>query len=571
MITQKYSVNQHPISIFLAFVRDGQIAIPEVQRPFVWDSTKVRDLIDSLYKGYPIGYVITWQNPDVRLKDGKLSAGKKILIDGQQRITALRASLLGDRVVNKEYNKIIIRIAFHPMTEVFEVQNPAITKDKTWIPDISEIMNSPSLIQTINNYCRSNENADPVQVETSISNLLSIQHKQIGIIELAHDLDIETVTEIFIRINSQGVVLSQADFAMSKIASNDTYEGHLLRKAIDYFCHLAVAPQFYEHIRDNDKEFADTEYFRKMMWLKDEKDDLFDPSYTDMLRVAFISEFKRGKMSDLVSLLSGRNFETREYEESIAEDTYKRMKNGVFRFISEDHFKKFIMIIRSTGFISPSMIRSKNALAFAYILYLKLREVGMEQGKIGRYTGRWFVFSVLTARYSGSPESIMDYDIKQIHTRGIEDYLKGVEDAELSDAFWDFGLVQRLNTSVASSPLFHVFLASMIKANNKGFLSRDITVDSLITYKGDVHHIFPKSYLKKNLKARGDYNQIANYVIMQQEINIAIGDKSPDKYFNEIKEQCTNGRKKKYGAIDTEEELYYNLKTHFLNQYLIWM
>ncbi len=331
MNTQKYSVNQHPISTFLAFVKDGQIAIPEVQRPFVWDGSKVRDLMDSLYKGYPIGYVITWQNPSVRLKDGKLSAGKKILIDGQQRITALRAAILGEWVVNKEYEKVKIKIAFNPLEEKFEVQNPAILKDKKWLPDISEVMNNTSVIQIIRKYMDLNSDEDEVVIENSISNLISIVHKQIGVIDLAHDLDIETVTEIFIRINSQGVVLSQADFAMSKIASNEKFNGPELRKAIDYFCHMAVAPQYFEHIRDNDKDFAQTEFFRKMTWLKDEKDDLYDPSYTDMLRVSFTTEFQRGRMSDLVSLLSGRNFETREYEEQIASDTFERMKTSAFR------------------------------------------------------------------------------------------------------------------------------------------------------------------------------------------------------------------------------------------------
>lgn len=561
MQSQKYSVNQHQISTFLAFVKDGQIAIPEVQRPFVWDSTKVRDLMDSLYKGYPIGYVITWQNPNVRLKDGKLSAGKKILIDGQQRITALRAAILGEQVVNKEYDKVRIKIAFNPMTQSFEVQNPAILKDKAWIPDISEIMDGGSMIKKINLYLELNSNSDESQVEASVSDLMNILHKQIGVIDLAPDLDIETVTEIFIRINSQGVVLSQADFAMSKIAANENYQGHLLRKAIDYFCNLAVYPQFFDHITEHDKEFMNTEYYKKMVWLKNEKDDLYDPSYTDMLRVAFTSEFKRGKMSDLVSLLSGRNFETRIYEDSIAADTFERMKQGVLRFMHEDHFKKFVMIIRSAGFITPEMIRSQNALSFAYILYLKLRTDGMRQEKIGSFVCRWFVFSVLTSRYGGSPESTIDYDIKQIAAKPIEDILDNVEKADLSDAFWDAGLVQRLDTSVASSPLFHVFLASMIKAKDKGFLSRDITVQDLIAIKGDVHHIFPKSYLKKNLKGRSEYNQIANYVMMQQEINIAIGSKSPDKYFKELREQCSSS-KTKYGGIVSIKELEENLSSH---------
>lgn len=562
MQTQKYSVNQHHISTFLAFVRDGQIAIPEVQRPFVWDSSKVRDLLDSLYKGYPIGYVITWQNPNVRLKDGKLSEGKKILIDGQQRITALKAAILGDYVVNKEYDRVRIKIAFNPKTESFEVQNPAILKDKSWIPDISEVMNSGSIIQVVRQYLDLNADADAATIEKNISNLLSIQHKQVGTIDLAHDLDIETVTEIFIRINSQGVVLSQADFAMSKIASNERLEGPNLRKAIDYFCHLAVAPQFYEHIRDHDKEFASTDFFKAMTWLKDEKDDLYDPGYTDMLRVSFTSEFSRGKMSDLVSLLSGRNFETREFEEDIAVKTFERMKFSILRFMKEDYFKKFVMIIRSAGFISPEMIRSKNALDFAYIVYLKLREDGIPQGEIGRLVSRWFVFSVLTSRYGGSPESTFDYDIKQIARQPFHEYLNSVEQAELSDSFWNFGIIQRLDTSVASSPLFHVYQAAQVKGQDRGFLSRDITVADIILYKGDIHHIFPKNYLKTNNKSRGDYNQIANYVLMQQEINIAIGAKSPNLYFKELKEQCGGGGKQKYGAIDNYSELLNNLKTH---------
>src|SRR5690606_23516982 len=100
-----------------------------------------------------------------------------------------------------------------------------------------------------------------------------------------------------------------------------------------------------------------------------------------------------------------------------------------------------------------------------------------------------------------------------------------------------------------------------IKSNDRGFLSRDITVQSLVETKGDIHHIFPKQYLKTNNKTRSEYNQLANFVLMQQEINISIGKKSPVIYFSEIKEQCSGG-KRKYGGIDTLEELQQNLKTH---------
>lgn len=252
MSTQRYSVAPHPIETLLSFVKCRDIAIPEIQRPFVWDATKVRNLLDSLYQGYPIGYLITWRNPTVKLKDGTSAAGKQILIDGQQRVTALMAALLGREVLTKDYETVRIRIAFHPQEERFEVAN----------------------------------------------------------------------------------------FAMSKIAVNESYDGNLLRKAIDYFCHLAVAPEFLGRIEKSDKAFAQSEFLPKMRWLRDVNDDLYDPTYTDMLRVAFTSEFGRGKLQDLVALLSGRNFETKQFEESIAEESFSRLKKGILAFINKNHFDK---------------------------------------------------------------------------------------------------------------------------------------------------------------------------------------------------------------------------------------
>lgn len=557
---QKYSVNQHLIETLLAWVKSGEIAIPEIQRPFVWDSSKVRDLMDSLYQGYPVGYVIAWKNPNVRLKDGSLSEGKKILIDGQQRITALTAAILGEYVVDKTYQRIKIKIAFNPITEKFEVQNPAILKDKTWLPDISEAIDGKiDLFEIADNYFELNPDVDKKQVRNAFTNLINIPKKQIGLIELSHDLEIETVTEIFIRINSKGVVLSQADFAMSKIAANTEYKGNELRKAIDYFCHLAIAPEFYKHIVDNDKDFVATDFFQKMQWLKTENEDLYDPKYTDLIRVAFTSQFNRGRLADLVSLLSGRNFETRTFEDSIAEQSFATLKNGVNNFINETNFKRFLMIIKSAGFISPKLIRSQNALNFAYILYLKLKDMSVNDVDIGSYVPRWLVYSILTTRYSGSPESFFDFDIKQIAEKPFDEYLKEKEEGELSDAFWNSALPQSLDTSVASSPYFHVFLASQVKANDKGFLSKNVSVGDLISLRGDIHHLFPRDYLKKNGLDRGKYNQIANYVYMQSEINIKVGNKPPKDYFDLINAQIAENNRQLSG-LSTEQDVLDNLK-----------
>lgn len=569
MATQRYSVTPHPVETLLTWVKSGEIAIPEIQRPFVWDATKVRNLLDSLYQGYPIGYLIAWRNPTVRLKDGTPSAGKRILIDGQQRVTALMAALLGQEVLTQEYETVRIRIAFHPLEERFEVANPAIRKDASWIPDVAEVFApEASLTELTDSYAEKNSAADRKRVSRVLEKLRKIINNHVGVIELAEDLDIETVTEIFIRVNSAGATLSQADFAMSKIATNEKYGGNLLRKAIDYFCHLAVAPEFYARIQNGDSAFVASEFFPKMSWLKDVNEDIYDPAYTDMLRVAFTSEFRRGKLQDLVALLSGRNFETKQYEEAIAEESFGRLKRGVLNFINKTHFDRITMILRSGGFICSDLFRGQNAVNFAYILYLRGRAENLSAADLERLVRRWYVMSVLRGRYTGSPETTFDFDIRQIETQGLASYMEAVIKAELPESFWSTLLPQEMDTSSGASPYFLVYQAAQVKLGDKGFLSRDITAQDLLLNRSDVHHVYPKNYLKKQGLSKGRYNQIANFVLAQTEINIAIGDKPPETYFKELADQC-NGGKKKYGGITNLDEMRANLRTHCLPESLL--
>jgi len=332
--SDKYSVTTYSVNTILSFIEAGDIAIPEIQRPFVWRATNVRDLIDSLYCGYPTGYLIIWQNPDVKLKDGGSAVGKKILIDGQQRVTALMTAIGGKQVLTDSFELRTIRIAFNPIAEGdeerFAVQTPIHYKTKHWIPDISDFFQTDfSLFDFIANYASENPEVDRKRVEIAVTQLMSIKNSQLGAIMLVPDLDINEVTEIFVRINSQGKRLNESDFVMSKIAADEKYGGSMLRKAIDYFCHLAVSPGFYEQLRNTDQGFMKNEYAPKMRWLKDVNDDIYDPDYSDMLRVSFMHKFRRGKLSDLVSLLSGRDFEERNYKEEIVDDTFSKLKLGV--------------------------------------------------------------------------------------------------------------------------------------------------------------------------------------------------------------------------------------------------
>jgi hypothetical protein len=564
-----YAVNQYPIQILLSWVQAGEIAIPEIQRPFVWETKQVRELIDSLYKGYPVGYLIAWKNHDVRLKTGESSAGKKILIDGQQRITALMASILGKKVINSHYKKVSIKISFHPMEEKFETFTPAIEKDDAWFNDISVLIDTQTnLFNLVNDYIAKNPECDQSTIFDRVQKLRNIVNNQIGLIELDNNLDIEEVTEIFIRINSKGKVLSQADFVMSKIAANETYRGHELRKLIDYFCHLSILPEDYEQISSMDEDFQKVEEVKKLSWLKDEKEDLYDPDYTDVLRVAFISQFGRGRLRDLVALLSGRNFETRSYEEEIAEQSFEILWDGVKKVVNETNFKRFMMILRSAGLCHKTLVGSTNVVNYAYIVYLLLREEKVAPELIEKYVRKAYVFNTLMERFAGNPEGTFDFDIKRIKEQGFIKYFQSQEETQLSDTFWNAALPMKFNTPVSSSPFYRLYLAAQCSLNDRGFLSKAISIQDMVLHRGDVHHIYPKNYLKKQGFKQNKYNQIANYALTQQEVNIKISDNEPQVYINEVINQCDT-KELVYGGIDNFEELKQNFKMNCIPEYML--
>lgn len=564
----KYRVTQSAVTQLLEDVRRDHIAIPELQRPFVWDSIKVRDLMDSLFKGYPVGYLITWQSVGAHLKGGEVAAHQQILIDGQQRITALRAAVAGLKVVNKRYKPVRIKIAFNPITQEFATLTPVLDKNPEWISDISELFNAASTYTFYSGYFDANPNADRAAVEANIARLEQIKNAQIGIIALNDDLDVETVSEIFIRINSKGVPLSSADFAMSKIATYGD-RGRNLRKLIDYFCHLAVAPHSYADILENDSAFKESGYLSSIAWLKDDGEDLYDPEYSDIIRVAGLVGFSRGKASSIVSELSGRDPETRKVDEARIPAAYERLEKALLEIVKKYHYENFIMTIKSAGFISSGMVGSRNALNFAYALYLRLRaDDSMNEGERKRIVRRWFVMSMLTRRHSGSFESTWEQDIRRIATVGPAAYLKQIEESELTDGFWDVALPAALETTSTSSPYFQTFLAAQVATGVRGFLSKSITVAAMHQQSGDIHHIVPKDYLQKNgFPDRADYNQVGNFALTETPINIKISNRAPAEYMAEVASQIET-RVLKLGEIVDASDLEKNLRDNAVPPWL---
>ena len=309
-----------------------------------------------------------------------------------------------------------------------------------------------------------------------------------------------------------------------------------------------------------DKEFENTEFAQKIKWLAKDNEDIYDPDYGDMLRVAFMYSFNRGRLSDLVSLLSGRDFETREYKDEIVEDSYARLKSGILKFINEYNFEQFVLSIKGAGFKSSKLLNSQMTLDFAYTLYLKLQDdPNVHQGQVKRLVQKWFVLSTLTGRYVGSPESVMSRDIRNITEKGFLQYMQEIEASVLSDTFWTITLPQNLETTSVNSPAFNTFLASQDYLKSNSMLMKGTSISDLITISGDVHHIFPKAYLKSNgVDNKCRYNQVANFTYLDTQVNKAISDDAPCKYFGVILEQCRT-KDVQIGNITDENELTANL------------
>lgn len=571
MDSEKFTNTSITIKGLLGLIEAKDIAIPEIQRPFVWKNSQVRDLIDSLYKGYPTGYIILWKNPNVKLKDGTISSGKKVIIDGQQRITALMTAVAAQKVFNSDFKESRVKIAFNPFAaleycngdseaEMFAVQTPAHVKSKNWIPDISEIFSTKFSSWTfIPEYIKENPEMTGDDLQKVLNMLKNIETTQIGVIELSEKLDIDVVTDIFIRINSKGTPLSQGDFVMSKMAADEQHGGNTLRKLIDYFSHLAVVPTYYEYIKNNDTGFASTPYLQKLAWLADDKETVYDPGCDDVIRVAFMHKLKRAKLANLVQLLTGRDFETREFKEEIVEDTFKKMYEGVLNVISQHNFTQFMIAIKSAGFISNKMVTSNMALDFAYTIHLLLQESDVPVAERKRIVQKWYILSVLTGRYSNSPETAFAKDIRQISEQGVLNALKAIEDATLSDNFWEVAIPQNLAMTSTNNPSYLVYLAAQVYFNDISLLSSNITVRELINLGGDVHHVFPKQYLINNHFTKNQYNQDANYAYLDRPVNESIGKKAPREYFNIALNQCET-KVALCGSIIDNELLMKNLE-----------
>lgn len=544
MRADNYKITQYSVSSILGYVENSQIAIPEIQRPFVWEGEEVRALIDSLYEGYPIGYLIVWQNSQVRVRNFGKGGTKKILIDGQQRVTALMAALLGKEVLDEQYQSHRIRIAFNPLAgkgeERFAVCDTKHEEDSRWIPDISIFFRRDfSFRQFEKEYKEANPDEDFTLLEESVDTLKEIVKHQVGVIELSFLLDIDVVSEIFIRINLQGKPLNQEDFVMSKISVNEQYGGDYIRNCIDYFCHLLREPSFYQVLQQNETEFFNSEYGKALTWCQNEEQSLYIPSYADVLKVVLISYFGKTRIGDLVHLLSGRDgekkiFSKKEISKKVSEEAFEKLGAGVKAFVCEENFQGFQKALKKAGYSCSRLLYSQSVLNYCYAMYLLMYRQGIGEKERESLLSKWITMAMITGHYQSGGESTVQKDYANAQEEGFASYLAQIEELKLTDEFYNNILSEKFTSTTARTAPFLAYVATQC-ARGVHSLYSDVTIEELYKNKTESYQILPKAYLAKcGYKTREIYGQVANLTYISKETKDIIRKKSPVDYKEDL-------------------------------------
>jgi hypothetical protein len=523
----------YDLNSLIKYIELGDIGLPDIQRPFVWKNAKVRDLFDSMYQGYPVGYLLFWQNgfsDDARVigTDAKQKPPRLLIVDGQQRLTSLYAVVKRIPVVRENYGSELIRIAFNPLLETFEVADAAIRRDKSYIPDISVLWSQDTdLFEIVERYLEELKESREVstdeekQIKKAISRLQSLLTFPFTALELSATISEEDVADVFVRINSKGTPLKQADFILT-LMSVFWDAG---RTKLEQFCREARKPSSGKPSPFN--------YF-------------IQPDPDQLLRVSVGLAFRRARLKYVYSLLRGKDLETEQFSDERRDMQFEVLKKAQERVINLQYWHDFMNCIRLAGFRSGSMISSQNNLLFSYILYLLGRtEYRVDEFHLRRVIARWFFMSSLTGRFTGSPESAMEFDLARF--RDINDshiflnILENACDLALTDDYWNINLPNHLATSSPRSPSLFAYNAALVLLDARALFSK-LKISELLDpvsqgVRGAVerHHLFPKAYLNSlGITDLRETNQIANYALVEWGDNMKIMDQAPEVYLPEM-------------------------------------
>lgn len=526
-------------------VRTGRIGLPDLQRPFVWKDNKIRDLLDSMMKGYPIGYIMLWESPaDYETKKSSIGMNtktygepKELVIDGQQRLTALAAAMYGIRVKDKNFKAREVKISFNPLTKEFSVWSSAFERDSEWISKISDVFlaeENHAVITLRKQYIKqANEgrrkkalpelsDEEEYRIETNINELLNLSLYSLPTLEINYNADEEDVAEIFVRVNSGGQSLNENNFIQTLISVYENETGDKLNA-----------------FSENSRIPANNTSYNNLLAI--------EPSH--LIRMAVGVGFRRARLKYAYMLLRGKNLETGMFSEEERQANLTHFKDALDRVMDLNNWHAFLNIAAEAGYISDKLIASSNAIVFSYVLYLIAKyDYHLDTMSLKKCIGKWFFMSTITYFYTGSTESEVEKQFADLRNiKNAQEFIKYIDDViatRFTEDYFEYTLPNELNSAAAISPSWNGYVASQIVLNTTMLFSNTpISKYFILGTNGtknaiDKHHIFPKSFLSKiGIENDRDRNQLANFTYLDYATNIDISDQPPIEYVPKYREK----------------------------------
>lgn len=521
-------------------IETGELGLPELQRPFVWKDTKVRDLLDSMMRGYPIGYLMLWECPDTD-KNRTIGTGthsyespKEVIIDGQQRLTSLFAVMKGRKVLNSRYDERTIVISYCPLKNKFEVGTSATKKDPEWIYDISQLYLAPSSRKFTNNFIDSLQAAREAKGEvlsdeeqdvidenfTAVENLAKFT---IPVFDIDANGDEEDVAEIFVRVNSGGVELKQNDFILT-LLSLYWDEG---RRQIEQFSMDSTKPPI---------AGKTTSY------------NLVTGVYAqDLIRVVMAYGFDRARLKYGYKLLRGADFDHKgAVDLSLRDQRFNTLKSKLPDVLDIHSWHEFLKAVMNAGYLNDDIILSHNSIFYSYAMYLIAKHrFNANENENLHLTSLWFFYACLVSLYTGSFESLVENHLNAIKDLTSLDEYRGFilsrVGERLTNDYFDITLLgsEGLAVSGRGNNAWNAYVAALNILDAKILFSKTSLLISKLFEPGtdgkrkslEKHHLFPKAFLRSKGYNDARINQMANYAFIDWKDNADILDDAPSVYY----------------------------------------
>ncbi|GMN02805.1 DUF262 domain-containing protein [Erythrobacter sp. MTPC3] len=553
-----FTTSNVPISSLIEDIDMGKIGLPELQRPFVWPNVNVRDLFDSLYRGYPAGFLLFWKTgAEGGLKSigtgPKQSVPELAIVDGQQRLTSLYAVVKGMEVLRSNFKKERIQIAFNPLSGRFDVADAAIKKDRAFIPDISVLWAPDFQSRTFRERffeqlgsVRELSDSEKEIIEDSIGKVRNLLSYSFVALTLDSSVEEETIAEVFVRINGKGKALNQADFIMT-LMSVFWEEG---RVELENFSLHATVP--------SEGQASPFNHFIK-------------PSPDQMLRATVGLALKRARLANVYGALRGKDAATGVDNPDKREGQFALMREAQSAVLNLANWHHFLDALKLAGYRGQKMVSSEAAIIFSYVLYLiGIRDYGIDRTRMRQVIAEFYFMSAMTGRYTSSPETRFEADLAQVRDLGSGEAfiakLREMCDTTLTNDYWEITLPSQLATSASRSPTLFAYQASLIMLDAPALFS-PLKLAAMIdpAIKGskaslEQHHLFPRAYLEgQGVTDLKQINQIANFAPVEWPENIKIGKQPPAEYVPALDAQMTASERERVYGLHALPHLWWEL------------